>query len=262
MGTTIEWATDVWNPVTGCTKISPGCAHCYAERMSKRLAGRFGYPADDPFAVTLHRNRLNQPLHWKKTRKIFVDSMGDLFHEDVPFAFIHEVFEVMDEADHHIFIILTKRPQRLYEFMNEWIPNAYGVPFVPLANVWLGVSCEDQATFLDRVPTLMQTSAAVRIISMEPLLGPIQMLDHLLGRERYWGGDAYWEPLIDQVIVGDESGPKRRPCQVGWVRDIRDQCVQAGIPFFLKQLHLDGKKVGTPELDGRRWTMEPKNALL
>ena len=219
MPTKIEWATEVWNPVTGCTKISPGCDHCYAERMAKRLAGRAGYPKEDPFQVIWRSDRLEQPLYWKQRRRVFVCSMGDLFHPDVPFRFIGDVWHTMWMAQ-HIFLVLTKRPERMLEFL-----SSRHSPLSLLGNVWLGVSAENQETADERIPILLECPAAVRFVSVEPMLGAVDI-----------SGCA-----LDWVICGCESGPKRRPMNVEWARDLRKQCAAAGVPFSMKQMEVDGK---------------------
>ncbi len=237
--TKIEWADVVWNPVTGCTKVSAGCKHCYAERMWPRLAtGR-------PFtSVQCHDDRLHAPLHWKKPRRVFVNSMSDLFHEDVPDEFIDRVFAVMALCPQHTFTVLTKRPRRMFDYMNgqdECLDDAridlirltasyYGYTDFPgteikwpIQNVWLGVSCENQETADKRIPLLLKTPAALRFVSCEPLLGPINLED------RYNGITLNW------VIVGGESGPKARPMHPDWARSLRDQCQFESVPFFFKQ---------------------------
>lgn len=254
--TKIEWADTVWNPVTGCTKVSEGCRNCYAERMSKRLAGRCGYPADDPFKVTLHHERLYEPWKWKKPKRIFVNSMSDLFHPDIPFEFIRRLFAIMRRFNQNIFMILTKRPERMRKFINwykndwlkvnedEWKRN-YG-------HIWIGVSVENQAVADERIPLLLQTPAAVRFISAEPLLGAID-LTSLWGVCPECGSWEIYEPRgdmrycddcgadvpipkigIDWVITGGETGPGARPMHPDWVRSLRDQCQAAGVPFFFK----------------------------
>lgn len=298
MGNTkIEWAEKVWNPVTGCSKISPGCENCYAERMAFRLRGRCGYPADEPFRVTLHPGRLEEPIHWWKPDTIFVCSMGDLFHEDVPFSYIAAVFGIMAKCiPHHRFIVLTKRPGRMKEFF-EWLyasaadltarPFRRGVPYDddkinlfvmqqareygaridvmrcwPLSNVWLGVTAENQEMADKRIPILLQIPAAVRFVSVEPMLGPINLRKWLFyqmrctkckdtgwvtGLERpcLWcnpGGEfrssvspaEKFKPKLDWVICGGETGPDARPMHPDWVRSLRDQCQSAGVPFFFK----------------------------
>lgn len=226
----IEWTDAVWNPVTGCTKVSAGCAHCYAERMSKRLAGRCGYPKDEPFKVTLHPDKLDEPLKWKRPRRIFVNSMGDLFHKDVPATFIADVFDVMRQAKQHTFMILTKRPEGM-----KWLRlNGPIYNNEPLPNVWLGVSVENQAAADERIPLLLQTSAAVRFISAEPLLGPISLWPWLSNPSLAALEFGKEPPLLDWVIVGGESGPGARPLHPDWARNLRDQCQSAEVPFFFK----------------------------
>lgn len=274
--TKIEWASDTWNPITGCSKISAGCKHCFAERMAKRLAGRYGYPADEPFRVTLHPGRLEEPLHWRKPRRVFVNSMSDLFHPDVPFDFIDRTFVVMALAKRHTFQVLTKRPERMAEYIlsraeldghnrlcaAKWCFESthYPKPHTwPLPNVWLGVSVEDQAAADERIPLLLQTSAAVHFVSGEPLLAGVDLTGYLPqalcvcqrcgdelgageldrnGCHPYCGGEA--DPNgqtegLDWVIVGGESGPGARPMHPDWARSLRDQCQAAGVPFFFKQ---------------------------
>jgi protein gp37 len=172
--TTIEWTDKTWNPITGCTKISPGCRNCYAERMAKRLAGRHGYPADEPFRVTFHPERLEEPLRWKKPQDVFVCSMGDLFHEDVPTGWVYHVFDVMAEARQHTFQILTKRPENIRGKLYEGRPR-YMAATDYLPNVWLGVSAEDQKRADERSRWLLKVPAAVRLLSLEPLLGPVEI---------------------------------------------------------------------------------------
>ena len=231
--TKIEWADRSWNVITGCEKISAGCAHCYAERMAKRLAGRAGYPKENPFEVTLHIDKLDEPLKWKKPQRIFVCSMSDLFHEKVPFWFIDEVFATILEAQHHTFLVLTKRPERMREYFAKFRKE-----YLPIPNVWLGTSVEDQRAAEKRIPELLQIPAEVRFLSCEPLLGPLyldeipQVLLSVTKRK-----DAYLvdSGKLDWVIVGGESGPKARPMNPDWVRGIRDQCLAGNIPFFFKQ---------------------------
>lgn len=246
--TKIEWAEEVWNPVTGCRAISPGCKNCYAERMSKRLAGRFGYPAADPFSVTLHPDKITEPLSWKKPRRIFVCSMGDLFHDDVLDRWIAEVFKSIgmcmaagDGRKDHIFMILTKRPERLRNFFRDW------PLFENLPNVWLGVTAENQEQADARIPVLLSIPAVKRFVSIEPMLGPVDLNDmlhpHNLGSFSSLTGIHNWgKPhkekeygTLDLVICGGESGPGARPVHPDWVRGVRDQCKEVGIPFFFKQ---------------------------
>lgn len=228
----IEWTESTWNPVTGCTKVSPGCAHCYAERMAKRLKAMGQPNYVNGFAVALHEHALELPLRWRKPQTIFVNSMSDLFHEKVPTDFILKVFDVMCRADWHCFQILTKRSARLRELAPrlDWP-----------AHVWMGVSVETQ-DYVCRIDDLRQVPAAVRFLSLEPLLGPLTHLD-LDG--------------IDWVIVGGESGPGARPMMECWVRDVRDQCRDARVPFFFKQWGGVNKKKQGRLLDGRTWDEMP-----
>jgi len=228
----IEWTDATWNPVTGCTKISAGCAHCYAERMAHRLKAMGQERYQNEFNVTLHDDLLDQPLRWKKSRIIFVNSMSDLFHEDVPLSFIKKTFEVMGQAHWHIFQVLTKRADRIEKVAKE-------LPWP--RNVWLGVTVEKQE-YAYRVKQLSHAPAAVRFISLEPLLGPIRTL-----------------PLkgIDWVIVGGESGPGARTLNPAWARSIRDQCVVKRVPFFFKQWGGFRKTEAGREIDGRLWSQMP-----
>ncbi len=229
----IEWTQATWNPVTGCSKVSAGCQHCYAERMARRLKAMGNPRYANGFAVTLHHDLVEVPLHWRQPRVIFVNSMSDLFHEAVPLPFIQSVFASMQAAHWHVFQILTKRAKRLAEL----------APHLPWpANVWMGVSIERQdcawrADYLRRVP------AAVRFLSCEPLLGPVGV--DLLG--------IHW------VIVGGESGPAARRMDPAWARSLRDQCRIAGVPFFLKQLGgaIDKRGKDRALLDGRLWHQVP-----
>lgn len=230
--TSIEWTESTWNPVTGCTKISPGCKHCYAERMARRLQlmGQPNYA--NGFTLTLHEHLLGLPLSWKKPQMIFVNSMSDLFHAKVPAAFILNVFETMHRASWHIFQVLTKRSDRLLQLDSR---------IVWPANVWMGVSIESEK-YLFRVDHLRCTRAHVKFLSLEPLLQPLPGLD-LSG--------------IDWVIVGGESGPGARPIQKEWVTDIRDQCLAAGVSFFFKQWGGVHKKRAGRVLEGRTWDELP-----
>lgn len=253
--TKIEWATMSWNPVTGCTPVSAACDHCYAARMAKRLRGRYGYPADEPFRVTLHPERLEEPLHWKKPRRVFVVSMGDLFHTDVHRDDILRVWMTMERCQQHTFLVLTKRAERMQRLLSEWMWPALQLatclrPGVwPLPNVWLGVTAENQATADERIPLLLQTPAAKRFVSCEPLLGRI----YLDGRNQV-ADEVYYNflkgetgpscqhrsikptetPHLDWVIVGGETGPGARPMHPQWGRSLLEQCKFAGIPFFWK----------------------------
>lgn len=180
MATQIEWATDTWNPITGCSPISEGCQNCYAKRMSKRLAGRCGYDKDNPFKLTLHPDRLEQPLHWKKPRQTFVCSMGDMFHEDVPTEYIIKVFDIMSQSPQHTFIVLTHRPESMVDFICGMNFCGFWGP-VP-KHIWLGVTCENQAKADERIPVLLQIPAAVRFVSIEPMLGPVDLSKWIMPR--------------------------------------------------------------------------------
>ncbi|WP_026174058.1 phage Gp37/Gp68 family protein [Effusibacillus pohliae] len=296
--TKIEWATDVWNPVTGCSKVSPGCENCYAERISHR----FGWTTKPWTAahaaenVNLHTERLTEPLRWRKPRRVFVNSMSDLFHEVVPDWYIDQLFGIMmacwlKNKSSHTFIILTKRPDRMQSYLSpepvnlieRWSKSLDGVVIMddpdmlfseyvetvssyesifPLPNVWLGVTVEDQRWADERIPLLLQTPAVVRFVSCEPLLGPVDLTRINLGqkltqgygsRRIEWDALTGWEKQylpeatrpsvsisgpdrrINWVIVGGESGLGARPMHPDWVRDIRDQCREANVPFFFKQ---------------------------
>ena len=307
MPTKIEWVKNedgsrgkTWNPVTGCTKVSEGCRNCYAERMSKRLAGRCGYSSERPFDVTLHQERLIQPLRWTKPSMVFVCSMGDLFHDDVPDEYIDKVFgiilacQVLYNIGPHVFQVLTKRPHRMNNYLSrdpsdlirlwshavdylvlvekgdEYFSEVVGYltwnvwgkdrrlkiegpgPFsctgevFPLPNVWLGVSVEDQSTADDRIPVLLDTPAEVRFVSYEPAIAPVDFTSVQKDGEveiNVLNGDhGVTRPLqgrsqrnIDWLIMGGESGPGARPMHPDWARSARDQCFDAGVPFFFKQ---------------------------
>jgi protein gp37 len=229
----IEWTEATWNPLTGCTKVSPGCTHCYAERMARRLQamGQSNYARG--FELTLHEHALALPLRWKKPRLVFVNSMSDLFHEQVPERFIHRVFDVMRQARWHEFQVLTKRATRLEQMSPsiEWPPN-----------VWMGVSVENRH-YVSRIAHLRKSGALIKFLSLEPLLGPLPDLD-LEG--------------IDWVIVGGESGPQARPMRASWVVEIRNQCQVAAVPFFFKQWGGVQKKRAGRLLDGLTWDELPK----
>jgi protein gp37 len=228
----IEWTEATWNPVTGCNEVSPGCAHCYAKTFAERWRGIPGHPYEQGFDLRLWPARLDQPRKWKRSRTIFVNSMSDLFHDDVPFSFIEQVFEVMTETQHHTFQILTKRHERLAELAPE-------LPWPP--NVWMGVSIENRR-FVERADYLRLVPAAVRFISAEPLLGPLDGLD-LTG--------------IDWLIAGGESGPKHRRCDPDWVRGLRDRCDSEDVAFFFKQWGGTRPKSGGRVLDERTWDALP-----
>lgn len=244
--TKIEWADATWNPITGCSKVSEGCDHCYAETIARRFAGTSAYPHG--FEVTLRPERLDQPLRWQRPRRIFVNSMSDLFHRDVPDEYIARVFAVMARAPQHTFQVLTKRPGRMrsllaHEAFADWVGSFVRVGYSgrwasnrwPLQNVWLGTSVENQKWADVRIPQLLGTPAAVRFLSCEPLLGPLN-----LRTGRYAmppDGEILGTSLngIDWVIVGGESGPGARPMHPDWARSLRDQCAAAGVPFLFKQ---------------------------
>ena len=233
----IEWTESTWNPLTGCNKISPGCKHCYAERMSKRLHAMGQPNYANGFKLTLHPQALEKPLEWKTPQVIFVNSMSDLFHKDVPLEFIQSVFDVMKRAHWHQFQVLTKRSERLAEISSklEWTDN-----------IWMGVSVEN-ADYTFRIDHLRKTGAKIKFLSVEPLLGPIPKMN-LKG--------------INWVIVGGESGPGARPLEKEWVVGIRDHCVKAKVPFFFKQWGGVQKKKAGRLLDGRTWDQMPNNVNL
>lgn len=231
----IEWTDATWNPVTGCTKISRGCDNCYAERIAERFRGVKGHPYEQGFDLRLWHSRLETPKNWKRGRLIFVNSMSDLFHKGIPKNFKASVFDTMEEADWHIYQVLTKRSSLMRDFVN----GRYDEP-VP-SHIWLGVSVEDQSA-RSRIRHLQQTNASVRFLSIEPLLGRV-------GRINLEG--IHW------VIVGGESGPNSRPTRPEWVREIRDQCIEDDVPFFFKQWGGIRPKAGGNELDGRKWFEYP-----
>lgn len=229
----IEWTDATWNPVTGCTKISPGCKHCYAERLANRLQAMGQPNYRNGFKVTLQPHMLELPLKWKSPRRIFVNSMSDLFHSEVPLSYIREVFKIMRRAHWHQYQVLTKRSERLMLLNKElrWEPQ-----------IWVGVSVENEE-YTVRIDHLRWTDAYVKFLSLEPLLGPLRRL-RLRG--------------IDWVIVGGESGPGARAMDPEWVRDIRDQCLLAGVEFFFKQWGGVNKKKEGRMLDGRTWDQMPE----
>jgi len=258
--TSIPWTNATWNPISGCTQCSRGCANCYAFRVSQRF-----HPERDFGVVQCHIDRLDQPSHWKKPRKIMVPSMGDLFHKDVPDSFLDCVFEIIKRNPRHIFQITTKRPERMAEYLDLYDEG-------DMPHVWLGVSVEDQEAADKRIPLLLNTPAAVHWVSAEPLLGPVDLTRWMWGRTEpcddcpkdedcecgYQTRSALGLPSIDWVVCGSESGPRRREADIAWVRDLRDQCTSAGIPYFLKQMYIDGRRVEMPELDGKTWGEYPQ----
>jgi protein gp37 len=293
----IEWTQATWSPTTGCDRVSAGCDNCYALTMAKRLKGmgQAKYQRDgDPhtsgpgFGLTVHEDTLAIPLRWREPRRIFVNSMSDLFHEEVPDEFLCRVFDVMQMAPRHTFQVLTKRHARMRSFVTRYLSGEFAMepldtsPLVatidrPPRNIWLGVSAEDQRWADIRVPALLKTPAAVRFVSAEPLLGPIDLdrylwlqgpssagpfYDHA-GRRRFGGGiggqtltraranDLHW------VIAGGESGPGARPCELNWLRSLRDQCADAEVPFFCKQLGaMLGRELGAGS-HGADWDAWP-----
>lgn len=257
----IEWTDVTWNPITGCSKISEGCANCYAERMAHRLAGRCGYPeAPNQFKPTFHKDILSKPLSWRKPRMVFVCSMGDLFHESVPVDWIYEVFRVMEMCQQHTFMLLTKRPEQMRR-MIMGVVTGYAVEH--RKNIWLGVTAENQRRADERIPILLQIPAAVRFVSVEPMLDPVLLTD-MEGPDIYkrrwledWivpGGDGSMDTLgLDWVICGAETGPGKRGMRRDWARALRDQCVSADVPFFFKK-----DSTGSRLLDGRMWEQMPE----
>jgi protein gp37 len=238
--TEIEWTDATWNPVTGCTKITAGCDNCYAERFSERFRGVPGHPFSNGFDLTLRPERLEQPLHWKKPRRIFVNSMSDLFHKDIPRTFIDQVFDTMEAANWHTYQVLTKRSSLL----NRYLRARYRENIAP-SHIWLGVSIEDKKN-LARLRHLREASASVKFLSFEPLLGPIGDVD-LKG--------------INWVIVGGESGPKARPMEEAWALEIRDLCKRDRVAFFFKQWGGVRPKSGGRLLRGKEWNQYPKASV-
>ncbi len=232
----IEWTESTWNPITGCNKVSPGCKHCYAERMAIRLQAMGQPNYANGFKLTMHDHMLEMPLHWKTPQTIFVNSMSDLFHKDIPLEFIQRVFAVMHQANWHRFQVLTKRSERLLELAPQltWT-----------SNIWMGVSVEN-ADYAYRIDHLRQTGAQIKFLSLEPLLGPLPNMNL---------------KEIDWVIVGGESGPGARPMNPSWVTEIRDQCLTAQVPFFFKQWGGTNKKKNGRLLEGRTWDEMPEGTL-
>jgi protein gp37 len=233
----IEWTDTTWNPVTGCTKISAGCDNCYAARFSERFRGTPGHPFETGFDLTLRPERLTQPLGWKRPRMIFVNSMSDLFHKDIPAAYIAAVFDTMERADWHIYQVLTKRSSLLQKFIND----RYRRRKAP-RHMWFGVSVENEQA-KSRINQLQKAKAGVRFLSVEPLIAPVGRLD-LRG--------IHW------VIVGGESGPGARPMNPTWAIDIRNQCLMAGVAFFFKQWGGRSPKSGGRLLEGKEWSEFPR----
>ena len=234
---TIEWTDATWNPIRGCTKISPGCKHCYAERFAERFRGVDGHPFEQGFDLRLVPEKLEDPLRWKSSKRIFVNSMSDLFHDHVPLEYIQHTFQIMNQADWHQFQVLTKRAERLEAIgdMLQWAPH-----------IWMGVSVESKE-YLWRINHLRRTKAHVKFLSIEPLLGPLGKINLR---------------SIDWVIVGGESGPGARPMNAEWVTSIRDQCLRANVRFFFKQWGGFQKKRAGRELEGRTWDEMPELVTL
>jgi protein gp37 len=286
--TKIEWcrnkdgsAGETWNPISGCGHASIGCTHCYAERMASRFSGPgmpfSGFVENSRWTgrVELIPDKLEEPLHWKKPRRIFVNSMSDLFHENLPDETIGSIFEIMCTAEQHTYLILTKRPQNMLRFMTKY--TSPGGPLPPLhhmTHIWLGVSISTQEAADRNIPLLLKTPAARRFVSLEPILEHICLHgclhehccnpmrdDSLLHEDDCEYPEKPGSTLrrgIDLVIAGSESGPHRRPAEIDWFRSLRDQCVAADVPYFLKQMDIDGKLVKMPKLDGVAWDQMPK----
>jgi protein gp37 len=266
----IEWTDATWNPVRGCTVVSEGCRNCYAMQVAARFNGQgqayedLAYRNDSGAhwtgKVKLIDEHLQDPLRWKRPRRIFVNSMSDLFHESIPDEWIERIFQVMFTANHHIFQVLTKRPER----MLDWISRSAFLSNDPLPNVWLGISAEDETTFLKRAPLLIKTPAAVKWLSLEPLLGPMNFEAFSTFFYTGWT-EAPFDDVIDWVVVGGESGARARPMHPDWARYVRDKCVEANVPFFFKQWgEWDGGGVFGSECDdpcGRDVKALPGGAL-
>lgn len=307
--TKIDWADKVWNPITGCTKVSAGCKNCYAERIAKRLwASQYEPNADGSprkfTDVVCHEDRLSIPSTWKKPVRVFVNSMSDLFHEDVPEKFIGEIWSKMLECHHQTFIVLTKRPDRMLDIVVRLSAECQRKGLRNAKNIWLGVSVENQKAADERIPLLLETPAAVRFVSVEPMLEAVDLFKCIEPMGFEWdevnalddsepveyveeceaecdwinyGNDLVENPeyrdwqiwrerkakaisfghRISWVICGCESGQGARPFDIEWARSLKDQCVNAGVPFFLKQMTIDGKLVKMPELDGKVWAEYP-----
>lgn len=237
----IEWTDATWNPVRGCTKVSPGCAHCYAETFAERFRGVPGHPFSQGFDLRLVPHKLDDPLRWATPRRIFVNSMSDLFHEEVPDDYIERVAGVMDTADWHVYQVLTKRADRMASMLKTRLAG-----LAKRRHVWWGVSVENRRVGIPRIETLRSSPAAVRFLSIEPLLEDLGTID-LTG--------------IDWVIVGGESGPGARPMEPVWVRSLRDQCLRRRVPFFFKQWGGPRKSLTGRLLDGRTYDGLPKHGL-
>lgn len=280
--TRIEWTETTWNPIRGCSKVSPGCAHCYAERMAARFAGR-GQPYEGLVDVRgrwtgnvrVLPDKIEAPLRWTKPRLVFVNSMSDLFHEEIDDETILAIFKTMQTARMHTYQILTKRADRMLEWFNEvWMESglAFGLRALP-PHIWVGVTAEDQEHVNMRVPLLVAAPVSTRFVSVEPIVGEVNLSLWLSNPYVYPGGapdellystrenpDGTVAANLDWVIAGCESGPHRRRAHVDWFRMLRDQCVDAGVPFFLKQADLGEGLVKMPSLDGQTWAQRPEGA--
>lgn len=241
LNSSIEWTDATWNPVSGCSKISPGCDNCYAERIAERFRGVSGHPFENGFGLTLRPHKLREPLSWRSPRRIFVNSMSDLFHKEVPVSFIDTIFETMEQANWHVFQVLTKRSSLMRRYINE----RYSDRAMP-KHIWMGVSVENRKALV-RVVHLKQAKASVRFVSFEPLLEDLQALDLR---------DIHW------AIAGGESGPGARMVMPEWIRSIRDQCKSQNVAFFFKQWGGRTSKAGGNRLDGRRWLQYPEAVAL
>lgn len=259
--TKIEWAHETWNPITGCSPVSAGCQNCYARRMAKRLAGRFGYPKNEPFRPgTVHEDKLCESAHWRKPRRVFVCSMGDLFHGDVDYVAQLAVMshaQTYSIAYEHTFMFLTKRPRLMHDFLLK-----ADIDLSRYQRIWLGVTAENQAMADERIPALLQIPAAVRFVSVEPMLEYMRIEKYMGYYEKY-NLDGPEEPKLDWVICGGETGPCARAMELPWAQDLRDQCVTAGVPFFFKQHGswvnrcMDDPRNTGRLLDGREWNEVP-----
>lgn len=262
--TKIEYCTKVWSPVTGCTHSgSPGCDHCWAAAMVKRFPPLHGLKLGDtkwenlPFSeIRFHPHRLDEPLRWRKPQRVFVCSMGDLFHPEVSVTWLESVLAVITRCPQHTFMILSKRPER-FLLLTEDRLRISRTDTWPIRNLWLGVSVENQQTADERIPILLKTPAAMRFVSVEPMLGPVDLREVSTFGVSSAAGNKLSD-CLNWVICGSESGPNRRPCSPDWIKSLRDQCVATGVPFFLKQIEVNGKLVKMPLIDGRVWDQIPE----
>lgn len=262
----IEWTDKTWNPISGCSKISTGCDNCYAERMAKRLKGRFGYSdIVDPFSVTFHQDKLAKPVGWKKPQRVFVCSMGDLFHEDVQFSWARAVFRIMLQANHHTYMILTKRPDKMRRFYEDLKYHDDFGSMDNLDHVWLGVSVEDQEQADKRIRSLLKTPAAVKFVSVEPMLKPIDLTRSagMCACGNMSSGCPACHPRgyllgIDWIIIGAESGPGARKIDNAHILNLAVQCEGAKVPVFLKQAWINDKLVKMPKMGSQVWDQFPR----